>query len=92
VVHRVVRLVVQKAVQIGLFVRYVMMAAVMVVATATAVLAAAGDKPYTVGNYPVDATANDAVAAKEKALADGQQAALKSLFKRLVPVTAYPRI
>ena len=59
---------------------------------ATAVLAAPGDKSYTVGNYPVDATANDAVAAKEKALADGQQAALKSLFKRLVPVTAYPRL
>ena len=60
--------------------------------TATATLAAAADKPYTVGNYPVDATAIDAVAAKEKALADGQQAALKSLFKRLVPVTAYPRL
>jgi hypothetical protein len=65
---------------------------VTIVATASAALAAAADKPYTVGNYPVDATANDAVAAKEKALADGQQAALKSLFKRLVPVTAYPRL
>ena len=64
----------------------------MTATLATAVLAAPGDKSYTVGNYPVDATANDAVAAKEKALADGQQAALKSLFKRLVPVTAYPRL
>jgi Uncharacterized protein conserved in bacteria (DUF2066) len=59
---------------------------------ANGAIAAAADKPYTIGNYPVDATANDAVAAKEKALVDGQQAALKSLFKRLVPVTAYPRL
>lgn len=91
-VHTVVRRVVQQAVQIGLFFRQVMAVIVTVVATTTAALAAAGDKPYTIGNYPVDATANDAVAAKEKALADGQQAALKSLFKRLVPVTAYPRL
>lgn len=49
----------------------------------------AADKAYTVGNYPVDATAKDAVAAKEKALADGQQAAFRSLLKRIVPVTAY---
>ena len=31
-------------------------------------------------------------AAKDKALADGQQAAFRSLLKRLVPVTAYARI
>jgi Uncharacterized protein conserved in bacteria (DUF2066) len=67
------------------------MAATAIVTT-TGAFAAAADKVYTIGNYPVDATANDAVAAKEKALADGQQAALKSLFKRLVPVTAYPRL
>ena len=53
---------------------------------------AAADKPFTVGNYPVDATAQNAVAAKEKALADGQQAAFRSLLRRLVPVTAYNRI
>jgi hypothetical protein len=61
-------------------------------AAATGASGAAGDKPYTIGNYPVDATAQDAVAAKDKALVEGQQAALKSLFKRLVPVTAYPRL
>lgn len=76
----------------ALFFRHLMAAFVTLVATMTAALSAPGDKAYTVGNYPVDATANDAVAAKEKALADGQQAALKSLFKRLVPVTAYPRL
>jgi hypothetical protein len=53
---------------------------------------AATDKPFTVANYPVDATAKDAVAAKERALADGQQAAFRSLLKRLVPVTAYSRL
>jgi Uncharacterized protein conserved in bacteria (DUF2066) len=53
---------------------------------------AAADKPFTVGNYPVEATAKDAVTAKDKALADGRQAAFRSLLKRLVPVTAYKRI
>ncbi|MFV0297462.1 MAG: DUF2066 domain-containing protein, partial [Hyphomicrobiaceae bacterium] len=47
------------------------------------------DKVFTIGNYPVQARAENAVAAKEKAVADGQQAALRSLLKRLVPVTAY---
>lgn len=54
--------------------------------------AAPADRVYTIANYPVDAIAKDAVAAKEKAHADGQQAALGALLKRLVPVTAYPRI
>ena len=49
-------------------------------------------KPFTVGNYPVDATAANSVAAKEQALADGQKAAFRSLLKRLVPVTSYKRI
>ena len=51
--------------------------------------AAEDDSVFTVGNYPVEAVANDAVAAKEKAVADGQQAAFRSLLKRLTPVTAY---
>lgn len=49
-------------------------------------------KPFTIGNYPVEATAGDAVAAKEQALAEGQRAAFRSLLKRLVPVTSYKRI
>ena len=49
-------------------------------------------KPFTIGNYPVEATAGDAVAAKEQALAEGQKAAFRSLLKRLVPVTSYKRI
>ena len=53
---------------------------------------AASSKVFTVANYPVAATAKDAVAAKEKAHADGQQAAFGALLKRLVPVTAYNRI
>jgi hypothetical protein len=47
---------------------------------------------FTIANYPVDATDKDAVAAKDKALADGQKAAFRSLLKRIVPVTAYKQI
>jgi hypothetical protein len=54
--------------------------------------AAGANAVFTVANYPVDAVAQDAVTAKERALADGQQAAFRSLLKRLVPVTAYNRI
>ena len=50
------------------------------------------DKVFTVANYPVDATEKNAVAAKDKAIADGQQAAFRSLLKRIVPVTAYNRM
>jgi hypothetical protein len=53
---------------------------------------AASDEVFTVGNYPVDAEANNAVAAKQKAMAEGQQAAFRSLLKRLVPVTDYDRL
>jgi len=54
--------------------------------------AAPNDAVYTIGNYPVDAQAKNAVAAKDKALADGQEAAFHSLLKRIVPVTAYDRL
>lgn len=53
---------------------------------------AASDKVYTISNFPVEARDKSAVAAKERALAEGQQAALKSLLKRLVPVTSYARL
>ena len=55
-------------------------------------ISANADAVYTVGNYPVEATAANAVAAKDQALADGQQAAFRSLLKRLVPVTAYKQL
>src|SRR5262245_21694138 len=54
--------------------------------------AVAEDGVFTVGNYPVEAQAENAVNAKSKALADGQQAAFHSLLKRLVPVTAHHRL
>lgn len=50
------------------------------------------DAVYTVANYPVDAADTNAVAAKEKALADGQRAAFRSLLKRIVPVTNYKEL
>ncbi len=56
------------------------------------VAAANEDKVFTIGNYPVEASGANAVAAKEKAIADGQQAAFRSLLKRIVPVTAYGRL
>lgn len=54
--------------------------------------AASSDGIFTVGNYPVEAKAENAVTAKDRALADGQQAAFRSLLKRLVPVTAHARL
>lgn len=50
------------------------------------------DKVFTVGNYPLEARGADAVEAKNKAIAEGQQAAFRSLLKRIVPVTSYNRI
>lgn len=47
------------------------------------------ERVFTVGNYPVEARAQDAVTAKDKAISEGQQAAFRSLLKRLVPVTSY---
>ncbi|MFT3732259.1 MAG: DUF2066 domain-containing protein [Hyphomicrobium sp.] len=64
----------------------------LLVAVHVAPAAADSDAPFTVGNYPVEATAANAVAAKEQAMADGQQAAFRSLLKRLVPVTAYKQL
>jgi hypothetical protein len=49
----------------------------------------AADRAYTIANYPVEARAANAVAAKDAAIADGQRAAFRSLLKRIVPVTAY---
>src|SRR5262245_51894437 len=66
-------------------------AALAVLVLAWAGAAAASDKVYTVANYPVEAVAENAVAAKKQALVDGQQAAFRSLLKRLIPVTMYAR-
>lgn len=54
--------------------------------------ALASDSAYVMGNYPVDATAANAVAAKDVAIADGQRAAFRSLLKRIVPATAYKQL
>lgn len=50
------------------------------------------DKVFTIGNYPVEATAADAVTAKRSAISDGRNAAFRSLMKRIVPVASYGRI
>jgi hypothetical protein len=66
--------------------------AITVAAVGAPCLAAPSDAAYTVANYPVDATAGNAVAAKQQAIADGQQAAFRALLKRIVPVTAYKQL
>jgi hypothetical protein len=66
--------------------------ALAAIGLASVAAAATNDDVFTVGNYPVEAQAANAVAAKSKALADGQQAAFRSLLKRIVPVTAYDRL
>lgn len=73
----------------------VMAIAVVLASGATLVPSPAGAKGaaiFTVANFPVQAKAANAVAAKERAIADGQAAAFRSLLKRLVPVTAYQRL
>ncbi len=57
-----------------------------------AIAASKEDRVFTIGNYPLEARDQNAVAAKERAIAEGQQAAFRSLLKRLVPVTAYKRL
>lgn len=66
-------------------------AAVLLTTTGPA-RAAKEDRVYTIGSYPVEARAANAVAAKERAVADGQQAAFHSLLKRIVPVSSYAYI
>ena len=58
-------------------------------AVAPGAAAAAEGRIFVIGNYPVEAHASDAVKAKEQAIQDGQQAAFRSLLKRIVPVTSY---
>ncbi len=75
--------------------RLALLAVTLVLSAVGAGLAQAAprtDAVYTIGSYPVQAKAGNAVAAKERAIADGQKAAFRSLLKRLVPVTAYGRL
>lgn len=68
------------------------MSTVVFIAGTMGLTAARADGIYTVANYPVEATAKDAVTAKQVALQEGRDAAFRSLLKRIVPVTAYRQI
>ncbi|MGE0700321.1 MAG: DUF2066 domain-containing protein, partial [Hyphomicrobiaceae bacterium] len=68
------------------------LAALPMMSSSPAGAAAKEDRIFTIGNYPVEARASDAVAAKAKAIEEGQRAAFRSLLKRLVPVTSYRHI
>lgn len=61
----------------------------LLVVTAAPGLAAS---PYVVANYPVDASAADAVTAKTQAMAEAKVGAFRYLLKRLVDVSAYRRL
>lgn len=87
----VVRDVATKVVGFGRFAGSAALGFALAMATA-APADAVGDKVYTIGNYPVEASAASAVVAKDKALAEGQQAAFRSLLKRIVPVTSYEQL
>ena len=50
------------------------------------------DKVYTISKFRVEAVAKNAVAAKRKAISEGQRKALIFLFKRLTPYTSYSRL
>ncbi len=67
-------------------------AAVLLLGPGGAASPVAAQQVYTIANYPVEATADNAVTAKERALSDGRQAALRSLLKRIVPATAYKQL
>lgn len=58
----------------------------------TAEAAGRGENAFKIANFPIEARAANAVAAKKVAIADGQSAALRSLLKRIVPVGAYGRL
>jgi hypothetical protein len=65
------------------------LAAVSAAAATSAWAKPGADRAYTIANYPIEARAANAVAAKDTAIADGQKAAFRSLLKRIVPVTSY---
>ncbi len=54
--------------------------------------AQAADSLYVVAKVTVDATAQDAVAAKAKGMADAERNALNVVLKRLMPVSAYAQL
>ena len=66
----------------------------LAIAVLTSTLAGAANAPsvYTVSKVKVTAEAGDAVAAKEKALADAQQIALRELFKRMTARASHARL
>lgn len=71
----------------------VLAATLAIVAISGVVQAASRDeKAFKIANFPIEARADNAVAAKKVAIAEGQTAALRSLLKRIVPVSAYGRL
>jgi hypothetical protein len=72
--------------------RILLAGSIVAISAVPAFAAPKEDRVFTIGNYPLEAREANAVAAKDKAIAEGQQAAFRSLLKRLVPVTSYKRL
>ena len=75
--------------RVGEMTRARAVAAALIVCFGGGLSSAKAASPYTVGNYPVDANANDAVAAKTQGMLDAKKGAFRYLLKRLVAVDAY---
>ena len=54
--------------------------------------ARAADSVFEVAKISVDTTAKDAVAAKQKGMAEAEQRAFQTVLKRLVPLSAYAQL
>jgi hypothetical protein len=72
--------------------RLALLALAIAVLPPTLAVAANAPSVYTVSKVKVTAEAGDAVAAKEKALADAQQIALRELFKRITARASHARL
>jgi len=64
----------------------------VLLALAAPSLAAAEEGPYAVSKLVVDATAKNAVAAKETGMAEAEARAVRVVLKRLVPFAAYGQL
>ncbi len=67
-------------------------AALLALICALAPASVLADGVYTAAKISVDVSAKDAVAAKKTALAQAKQSALRTVFKRLAPFSAYDRL
>jgi hypothetical protein len=71
---------------------FVVSLAILIFVALSAPARAQGVDPFTVEDVPIDATAKDAQAARQKALAEGQEKAFNLLLHRLANTSEYARL